>query len=101
MPKVQHIVLLKFKADAAEDTWPRLVVALAGLRTAIPGIIHFSAGPYASPEGFNQGYTHGFLMTFSDPAARDVYLDHPAHEAVKSEFLPAAEKVVAFDFEEA
>jgi hypothetical protein len=39
-------------------------------------------------------------MTFADAGARDVYLTHPEHEKVKSEFLPLVEAAVAFDFEE-
>jgi hypothetical protein len=39
-------------------------------------------------------------MTFTDPAARDRYLTHPDHEAVKERFLPFVASVVAFDFEE-
>jgi Stress responsive A/B Barrel Domain len=99
MPKVQHIVLLKFKRGA-EDRAAPLIAALAELRQRLSGFLHFSAGPYSSPEGLNRGLTHGCLMTFADAAARDSYLTHPDHEKVKERFLPFVEDVVVFDFEE-
>ena len=99
MSKVYHVVLLKFKPETPAQTVAELFEALAALREVIPGIEDFRGGPYSSPEGLNQGYTHGFLMTFTGAAARDAYLTHPEHERVKDRFLPGVESVVAFDFE--
>lgn len=99
MPAVQHMVLLRFKADVSEATIGELFEQLQGLRERIDGITCFAGGPYASHEGLNAGYTHGFLMTFESPAARDAYLPHPEHERVKAAILPHVESVIAFDFE--
>jgi Stress responsive A/B Barrel Domain len=98
MPKVHHIVLLKFKPGADDKIAP-LATALDGLRQRVAGFLSFSAGPYSSPEGLNHGFTYGCLMTFADAAARNSYLVHPDHEAVKQKFLPFVEDVIAFDFE--
>ncbi len=100
MKKVHHLVLLKFKPDTTAETIRALYQALKGLQDVIPGIEHFAGGPYASLEGLNQGYTHGFAMTFTGATARDAYLVHPDHEQVKAQFLPCVAAVVAFDFEE-
>ena len=100
MKKIHHVVLLKFKGGTGEATIAALFAALAGLQHTLPGIQHFCGGPYASPEGMNQGFSHAFIMTFRDAEARNLYLDHPAHEKIKAEFLPSIESVVAFDFEE-
>lgn len=100
MKKVQHLVLLKFKSAEAARQWGALYAALAALRKTIPGILAFSGGPYSSPEGLNQGFTHGFVMTFASAADRNRYLDHPDHEQVKRDFLPYVEHVIAFDYEE-
>jgi hypothetical protein len=99
MAKVHHLVLLKFK-PGKDGTFTPLAVALAALKQRLPGFLHFSGGPYSSPEGLNNGFTHGCLMTFADAAARDSYLVHPDHEKVKAEFLPFVEDVIAFDFAE-
>lgn len=100
MPRVHHMVLLKFKAATAEDIPDRFFASLLDLKRIMPKMAYFSGGPYSSPEGLHQGYTHGFLMTFNDAAARDHYLTHPEHEKVKDAVLPFIDSVVAFDFEE-
>lgn len=101
MGTVQHMVLLRFKPEATDELIANLFAQLFELREKIPGILHFSGGPYSSPEGLNQEFTHGFLVTFVDEAARDAYLPHPEHERVKEAVIPWVEGVVAFDFVEA
>jgi hypothetical protein len=93
-----HLVLVKF-APAKAHRMGDLAAALETLRKRLPGFLSCTGGPYSSPEGLNQGYTHGFVMTFADAAARDHYLTHPEHEQLKAAFLPDLEAVVAFDFE--
>lgn len=100
MAKVQHIALIKFKPGTSQPKIAELLAALRGLQTLIPGLERFSGGPYSSPEGMNQGFTHGFVMLFTDAAARDRYLPHPEHERVKDMVLPYVENVVVFDFED-
>jgi hypothetical protein len=73
--------------------------ALKNLKGEIPGILDFAGGPYSSHEGLNQGYTHGFVMTFDSAASRDAYLPHPKHETVKDAIIPHVASIVAFDFE--
>ena len=96
---VQHIVLFKFRAGTVESKIRELFAELEQLKEKIPGILYFAGGPYSSPEGLNHGYTHGFIMTFDSPEARDRYLPHPEHERVKGLILPHLEDVIAFDFE--
>ena len=96
---IQHIVLLKFKPAVSEETIAGLFAQLAQLQPLIPGMTSFSGGPYTSDEGLNQGYTHGFIMTFIDAEARNHYLPHPEHQRVKTAILPAVEDVLAFDFQ--
>ena len=99
MPAVQHMVLLKFKSDTPTTKIDQIFADLAELQSLIPGITKFVGGPYASGEGMNQGFTHGFLMEFTTPSARDVYLPHPEHERVKATIIPCIDDVIAFDFE--
>ena len=47
----------------------------------IPGILSMEHGVNNSPEKLNQGFTHVFQVTFTNAAARDAYLPHPAHKA--------------------
>ena len=98
MKQVRHIVLVRFAKDKTHRMAP-LHKALDDLRGVIPGFLAIEGGEYSSPEGLNQGYTHGFIMTFAGAAARDGYLTHSDHEKLKDAFLPDIDAVVAFDFE--
>ena len=98
MKDVQHIVLVKFKAGQ-DSRAAALFTALGALKQKLPGRLGYRHGANVSPEGLNQGFTHGFVMTFADAAARDQYLIHPEHEKVKAEFLPILDNVIVFDFE--
>jgi hypothetical protein len=100
MRRIQHMVVVQFKMPGAAAKIEPLFQALRELPKVIPGILHFSGGPYSSPEGLNQGFTHGFLFTFADAKARDNYLTHPEHERLLKEYLPHLANVLAFDFEE-
>jgi Stress responsive A/B Barrel Domain len=98
MPQVHHMVLLKFKRDVNDTTIAEVLQAVEELKYSIPGIDYCSSGAYSSPEGFNKGFTHGFLTTFESAAARDFYLPHPQHEIVKNALFALLEDAVAFDF---
>lgn len=99
---ITHVVLLKIRRDVPQSQVDAVFAALAGLRTKIPGMLSFSGGAYTSPEGLHKGFTHGFVMTFTDAAARDAYLPHPEHEVVKAMVLKVLDGgldgVVAFDY---
>ena len=43
----------------------------------IPGLLSMQHGVYESDEGLNDGFTHGFVMTFDSPQNRDRYLPYP------------------------
>jgi N-dimethylarginine dimethylaminohydrolase len=98
--KVRHVVLLKFKPRLAADTIQTCFDALRRLRDVIPGLEDFTGGPNISTEGLSKGFTHSFVMTFRDRAARDEYLPHLEHEKVKQLVLPHVDDVVVLDFEE-
>jgi len=78
---VRHIVVFKYKPGASEEQIRQVTEAFAALRTKIPGIVSFEHGVNNSPEKLNQGFTHVYQVTFTNAAARDAYLPHPAHKA--------------------
>jgi Stress responsive A/B Barrel Domain len=98
MPQVKHYGCFTFKAEITETQIDGCFSAMAGMVGQIPGLLDFNYGPYDSAEGMNDGYSHGFIMTFASPLARDEYLPHPLHEEVKSIVVPCLERVVVFDF---
>ncbi len=99
---LEHIVLLKLKPGVTEEQTRALLEALGKLRDSdkIPGMLEVSGGYNNSPEGKSQGFTYGFLIKFSDAAARDTYLPHPDHRQLGGQFVgPIAEDVFVFDYE--
>lgn len=99
MAKVKHIALLKFKDGTSEDEITRIFDELMDISENIPGIEDYVYGPNSSPEGLSDGFTHAFVMTFSDATARDAYLPHPDHEKFKQGAIPHIDKVMVVDFE--
>lgn len=96
---VQHIALFAFKPGTTGEFIQRVTDELHRLTRVIPGITSFSIGTNNSPEGLAGGLTHGFVMTFKDPAARNAYLPHPEHEKFKAFVIPYIEKIVVFDYD--
>ena len=88
---IRHIVLFKLRSDLSESMAGQIFTALRALQQQIPGIINISTGKDASPEGLQRGHTHGFTVDFTDAAARDAYLPHPAHQKVGGMIVASAE----------
>jgi hypothetical protein len=93
------MVVVRFKQTTPSKQIDGFMDQLRQYWSRVPGITYHAAGPYSSPEGLNQGYTHGFLVTFSSPTARDKYLVDPEHERLVSLIMPTLDGVLAFDFE--
>jgi hypothetical protein len=98
MPQVKHYGCFQFKDGTTDATISECFTSMEGMVGKIPGLIDFNYGPYDSAEGLNDGFTHGFIMTFESPQARDEYLPHPVHEDVKLVVVPNLERFVVFDF---
>lgn len=96
---VEHIVLLKLKSDVTSEQVDALPDALAKMKDEISGIESITAGTNNSPEGKSQDYSFGFIVRFTDEAARDAYLPHPFHQKVAGEQIrPLVEDVLVFDY---
>lgn len=78
---VRHVVVFKYAEDASEAEIQEITDAFRALKDKIPGIVSFEHGVNNSPEDLNQGFTHVYVVTFEDEAARDAYLPHPEHQA--------------------
>jgi hypothetical protein len=99
MPKVKHIGLFKFKEGTATDQVETIFQDLLDITETLPGIEDYVWGSNCSLEGYSQGYTHGFVMSFVDAASRDAYLAHPEHGRIKEALLANSDAVLVFDFE--
>ena len=95
----RHFGVFQFHPEITESKIGECFAAMAGMVGKIDGLLTFEHGPYKSDEGLNDGFTHGFIMTFDNPESRDAYLPHPIHEAVKDIVVPCLARVVVFDFD--
>jgi hypothetical protein len=89
---LKHIVLFKFKPSATDDQVRQVTDAFRALKDKVPGIVSFEQGPNTSQEGRNLGFNYVYVLTFTDAAARDAYLPHPAHQKF-GEYLGQADVV--------
>ena len=94
----RHFGMLQFRQDVSPSEIDECFTALRSMLGKIPGLLKIEHGPYDSSEGLNDGFTHGFIMTFDSPQSREAYLPHPVHEKVKAFIVPKLERVVVFDF---
>jgi hypothetical protein len=90
--------MFEFKEGITETEIENCFATMKDMVGRIPGLLDMEHGPYDSTEGLNDGFTHGFIMTFDGPESREAYLPHPIHEKVKALVIPKLEGVVVFDF---
>ena len=76
---LRHVVVFKYKSGTSAAQIQQVTNEFRALKDRIPGITAFEHGVNNSPEGKNLGFTHVYLMTFTDAKARDAYLPHPEH----------------------
>lgn len=96
--RIRHVVLSAFRDDAPADRIRAVQADFAALEHQVPGIVDLEWGTNQSPEGLDQGFTHCFLVTFDDAAARDAYLTHPAHVTFGLSLQPLLDRVLVVDY---
>jgi len=96
---VRHYGMFQFHPEITPVQIDECFSEMRGMVGKIPGLLSMEHGPYESSEGLNDGFTHGFVMTFSSPEERDAYLPHEEHERVKTVVVPRLARVIVFDFE--
>ena len=94
----RHVVLFKFKDNAAPADVKKIEDAFIALEARIPQIQEFEWGTNVSPEGLANGFTHCFLVTFKSKADLEIYLPHPDHKAFVALLGPVLDKVLVFDY---
>ncbi len=95
---LRHAVFFSFKQESTKDDVQRIVDAFRELPSKIEEIIDFEWGTNNSPEGFDDGFTHCFILTFKDEAGRAAYLPHPAHKAFGDVLRGHNDKVFVIDY---
>jgi hypothetical protein len=95
---IQHNVLFKWKPSMTPAIEAAAFSAFRSMAKQIPGIVSVSVGHQNSPEGLGKGYQVGLSVVFTDAAARDAYLPHPAHVAAVAPIKPHIEDVCVLDY---
>lgn len=99
---IRHIVLIRFRSDVEPAQIKAAFDQVVALRGKIDGIVAITAGENNSPEALEKGFKHGFVVDFTDAAARDAYLPHPDHVVVGGKLVELAENgldgILVFDY---
>ena len=95
---IRHAVFFKFRDDAASEDIKKVEDAFAELPNKIDAIKAFEWGKNNSPESHDDGFSHCFMVTFANDAARTEYLPHPDHKAFVKILKPVLDKVRVLDF---
>ncbi|SPJ79148.1 uncharacterized protein FTOL_07539 [Fusarium torulosum] len=104
---ITHTVLFQFKEDVSNDAIKEICDHFISLKTQCvhptsnkPYIQSLQGGKDNSPEGMQNGLTHGFVSTFNSAEDRDYYVKtDPAHQAFIAKVKDLLEKAVVVDFE--
>jgi hypothetical protein len=95
---LRHAVFFKFKDGTSDADVDKVVAAFDALPKKINTIKDYKRGKNVSPSGFDDGFTHCFLLTFADEAGRAKYLPHPEHKAFGAALRPHLDKVFVIDY---
>ena len=95
---LRHVVLFAWKPETPSEVIRKIEQTLCGLVDKIPQIAEFEWGTDVSTQGFSQGFTHCFVISFRSEADRDVYLPHPDHKAFIAMSAPHREKLLTLDY---
>jgi hypothetical protein len=94
----RHVVLFKFKDDAAPEAVAKVEKAFSALKGKIDLIAGYEWGKNVSPEGLDDGFTHCYFVTFKSKADLEKYLPHPEHKAFVEVLKPVLDKVLVVDY---
>jgi hypothetical protein len=99
-----HVVLLRPRPGLTAADAEALVGAIERAAREIPAVRRFEVGrQIASPPAYLAGAPPDFpyvaMVWLDDRAALDVYLAHPAHQALGAAFNAALAAALIFDFE--
>lgn len=96
---IRHYGMFQFHPEVTPEQIEDCFAEMRGMVGKITGLLGMEYGAYESSEGLNDGFTHGFIMSFDTAANREAYLPHPEHERVKQIVVPRLARVIVFDFE--
>lgn len=88
---VFHVFAFRWKQEATQAQKDKAARDIRAFQGVIPGLLQTHVGPNISPRG--KGFTFGGIMQFSDNAALDRYVQHPAHQALLAWLVPLIDAI--------
>ncbi|WOL15513.1 stress-response A/B barrel domain-containing protein [Canna indica] len=96
MAEIKHLVLAKFKAEAAVE---QLVQDMQKLVSQVDVVKDFEWGEdVLKNERLSHGFTHAFILTFASAQDLDTYIKHPNHVDYGIKFRASVDDILAIDF---
>lgn len=95
---LRHAVFFSFLESSTDQDIQGVVDAFVALPQKVETITDFAWGTNSSPQKFDDGFTHCFLLTFADVAGRKAYLPHTAHKAFGDVLRPHMKDVFVIDY---
>lgn len=77
---IKHCVLLAVAGEKELAVVEEAMVILEALVDKVPGMLDFVHGPNRDYERKSEGYTYGFVTTFTNRDAHLTYENHPEHK---------------------
>lgn len=87
---IRHIVLVKFNDTVTPADVDDIFAELHEIKDQVPGVLSITSGRSESPEKIERGYTHGFVVDFTDWAALEAYQVHPDHKKLGARLVANA-----------
>jgi len=95
---LRHVVIFKFKDSSSPSDIQKVADTFYALKKSVPQIKDMEWGINNSPENFNQGFTHCFMLSYKSEQDLANYQEHPAHKAFQEVLKPHMEKVFVVDY---
>jgi len=96
--ELRHVVLFTFKTTSSKEEIANVVKSFQGLYGTVPQVKKMEWGMNISPEHFDQGFTHCFVLTFSSEKDLADYQLNPAHKQFQAVLKPHMDKVFVVDY---
>lgn len=100
---IDHVVMLAVSPDVNDSAIQSVFARLYALVDKIDGFVAFKGGRNLDLENKSPDYPYGFVATFKDRAALEIYASDPRHTALGMELVALCEgdpqNIVVYDLE--
>ena len=95
---LRHVVIFKFNDSSSAEDVQKVADTFYALKKSVPQIKDMEWGINNSPEQFNQGFTHCFIISFKSEKDLADYQNNASHKAFQEVLKPHMEKVFVVDY---